>query len=618
MEKIININFQGRVIPIEETAYNRLKQYIDSLRTHFANEESSDEIINDIENRIAELFTERLKQGAPCIVSSDLNAVIDSIGRLEDIEAAEGEDSKGPQSSAPQQESAPIGRGRFFRNADDKVIAGVCSGIANRNGIDPAIVRVLFVLLFGALFWIYILLWIIVPSQSARSKVTRRLFRNPDDKVIAGVCGGLAAYFGMSARTVRLIFVLPFFLGIFFVGMHIMWWHWPWFFGHRLFTGSFGSTLFILYVILWIAVPYANSATDKMEMRGENIDINSIKAATQAKASSGTSGAPQYVSGFGRVIGILFKAFFLFLAGVIALSFFGVLIGLGFTGFVAIPFTDFLLDGWGQYMLTWSGIILFLGIPLLALVTWIVRRLIGVRSHRHYLGYVFAGLWLIGLVSIMALTGILLRSFSSRSMVEEACPMSQPTTGKLFVNVSGNGWSEFNHYHSRWFHNWDDDGTPFHVVNKDSLWLNNVKVKVARSDDSLYHIFETRISRGETAEDAKNLASHISFNINQQDSVISLPGGFTISNKDKFRNQQVLIVVEVPVGKQIQFDKDINRYSWYNININGRRNFYVERDWDNSYTYHSRGKYIMTPSGLQDTSHNSSRHFDNDEDDDDE
>jgi len=85
MEKIININFQGRVIPIEETAYNRLKQYIDSLRTHFANEESSDEIINDIENRIAELFTERLKQGAPCIVSSDLNAVIDSIGRLEDI-----------------------------------------------------------------------------------------------------------------------------------------------------------------------------------------------------------------------------------------------------------------------------------------------------------------------------------------------------------------------------------------------------------------------------------------------------------------------------------------------------------------------------------------------------
>src|ERR1700761_7431260 len=125
MEKIININFQGRVIPIEENAYNNLKQYIDSLRAHFAKEEGNDEIINDIENRIAELFSYRLKQGAPCIVNADLGAVIESIGRLEDIEAAEGEESIAmPKIPPTAAEPIPHVKGRFFRNADDKVIAG--------------------------------------------------------------------------------------------------------------------------------------------------------------------------------------------------------------------------------------------------------------------------------------------------------------------------------------------------------------------------------------------------------------------------------------------------------------------------------------------------------------
>ena len=76
MKKVININFQGRVIPIEETAYELLKQYVESLRIYFAKEEGRDEIINDIEGRIAELFSERLKSGVTCITDDDVNAVI--------------------------------------------------------------------------------------------------------------------------------------------------------------------------------------------------------------------------------------------------------------------------------------------------------------------------------------------------------------------------------------------------------------------------------------------------------------------------------------------------------------------------------------------------------------
>src|ERR1700744_473332 len=91
MKKIININFHSRVIPIEETAYEILQQYIASLRGYFANEEGRDEIISDIENRFAELFSETLKKGAPCITDADVNGIIPSMGRPEEFEGEDAE-----------------------------------------------------------------------------------------------------------------------------------------------------------------------------------------------------------------------------------------------------------------------------------------------------------------------------------------------------------------------------------------------------------------------------------------------------------------------------------------------------------------------------------------------
>src|ERR1700685_3206263 len=89
MKKIININFHSRVIPIEETAYEMLQQYIESLRRYFAREEGQDEIISDIENRFSELFADKLKKGAACITDDDVNSIIASMGRPEDFEADE-------------------------------------------------------------------------------------------------------------------------------------------------------------------------------------------------------------------------------------------------------------------------------------------------------------------------------------------------------------------------------------------------------------------------------------------------------------------------------------------------------------------------------------------------
>jgi phage shock protein PspC (stress-responsive transcriptional regulator) len=595
MEKIISINFHGRVIPIEEGAYNELKKYIDSLRGHFANEESSEEIIHDIEYRIAELFAEKLKSGISCIGKNELNAVIDSIGRLEDIEAAEQEETQSTGSTMPPPAYQPQ-KGRFFRNADDKMIAGVCSGIAIRSGIDPVIVRLLFVLLIGVISWIYILLWIIVPSKSFESNITRRLYRNPDNKMIAGVCSGLAVYFRVDKWIPRLIFALPLIVSIFSGSMHAMWW--PWGFGSSVFAGSFGSGMFIIYVVLWIALPYATTATDKLEMRGEKIDINSIKAATIANATAPVSRVHTAGSGLGRAIGLLFKAFFLFIAGIMALSLFGVLIGLLFAGMVAFPFTDFVLNSTGQYATAWTSLALFLGIPLLALITWLVRRMIGVRSHRHYLGYIFAGLWVIGLLGLITSVGIFADNFRYKSVVEEAYQIQQPSGNSLLINTELNSELETENGHNYWCADWEDDeDMPFRLVDKDQLWLRTVKINVAKSPDSFYHIYEHRISRGNTTNEARKRAQQISFGIQQLDSVITLPDGFAITTKDKFRNQQVILIVEVPLGKSVSFNENVNKYVWFNVNVDGRSNFNVEQnDYYNSYRNNST--YVMTSTGL--------------------
>src|SRR5829696_7418073 len=89
MKKIININLSGRVIPIEDAAYESLQRYIESLRRYFAAEEGRDEIINDIESRIAELMNDKVLKGADAVTESDIEEIINAMGRVEDFEAAE-------------------------------------------------------------------------------------------------------------------------------------------------------------------------------------------------------------------------------------------------------------------------------------------------------------------------------------------------------------------------------------------------------------------------------------------------------------------------------------------------------------------------------------------------
>lgn len=636
MKKVININFQGRVIPIEESAYDILKQYVDSLRKFFANEEGRDEIINDIEGRIAELFGESLKKGATCITEETVNGIIASMGRPEDFEGEEANvksqlGGEGQQSKSNFQYSAnDAPRGRLYRDDNDKLLGGVCSGVANYLRLDPTIVRLVLALiafLGGSGILLYILLWIILPSKPLVNTVsTKRLYRNPDEKVIAGVASGISAYFDIAVWIPRLIFVFPLVTGVISsIFRHSFWWDGDPFPG--IVFGSFGGTLFIVYAILWAVIPEANSASEKLEMRGERVDLNTIKNTIQedlegfksraekwggevsAKAQEFGSEVKQTFTDKGaqfgsemqfvakkskfsifKVFGFIFKAFFLFIAGVIAFALLVALLAFLVAGVGVFPLKNFFLEGFWQNFLAWSTLLLFLGVPVVAFTTWVIRRIMGVKSGNKSIGFTFAGMWVLGLISALTLAFLISENFNARAREKAELAIIQPASGKMIVTVPESKVKVY----GRWL---KLDGLI--SMTDDSLFLNNVRIHLIKSKDSLFHIESTKYSNGSDESAALRNIKEMNYGINQQDSTVYLDRGFSVQRGTKFRNQGVVITIQIPVGKRILIDKKVQRrLNHFSLN-NGRNDWDSDEDWNDYYGWDSDVEYIMTTGGLE-------------------
>jgi phage shock protein C len=185
MQRIIQITIAGRLIPIEEDAYMILKDYMNSLDRHFSGVEGKEEIIQDIESRIAELFGIRLQAGAHAVDKNDVVKLIDTLGPASALN--DGMDAKGnPVSHFPGAYTGPqqSGSRRLFRNPRDKMIGGVCSGVANYFDIDPVLVRLLFAIMFftaGIGLLAYIIAWIVIPAARTPEDLGYMSYGTPMD-----------------------------------------------------------------------------------------------------------------------------------------------------------------------------------------------------------------------------------------------------------------------------------------------------------------------------------------------------------------------------------------------------------------------------------------------------
>jgi phage shock protein PspC (stress-responsive transcriptional regulator) len=271
MKKNISINISGIIFHIEEDGYDSLRKYLDSISRYFASFEDSSEILADIESRIAEIFLSKLNEGKQVITAEDVKSLITTMGSVRDFQAAEEQEltpasggstrqeKEEPSSASEEEEKEPRTSAKpqqLLRDQKRKILGGVCSGIANYFEIDPVWIRLIFALLafaYGITVLVYIIMWIVVPGSFdlEEPKANKRMFRDGERKVIGGVSGGVAAYFGMDIIAVRLLFVL--------------------------FTIFFGVG-FIIYIVLWIALPEAVSITDRMEMQGQPVTLSNIES----------------------------------------------------------------------------------------------------------------------------------------------------------------------------------------------------------------------------------------------------------------------------------------------------------------------------------------------------
>jgi len=636
MKKIININLSGRVIPIEDSAYEKLQAYIESLRRYFIREEGRDEIINDIESRIAELMNEKIRKGASSVTDADVDEIIGSMGRPEDFQAAEDAEtiSTGSQSyqsrTASEEAFTPRKRNRLYRDSSDKILGGVCSGLANYMNVDPAIIRILFAIItfggFGFGVIAYLLLWIVLPSRDLEYYGGKRLYRNPGDRVFGGVASGIAAYFKRESWTIRLIFAAPILLSILLSLIS-----WPFYhegvFVPNVVFGSLSATFIFAYIILWIVLPEAHSDYQRMEMKGEKVDVHTIRqnvkdrakefsedvktsaqnlgnkakefADTRGKqfASEVRDAARRTSSGVGHVIGVLFKAFFLFIAGSIAFGLLVALMALIFGGIGIWPIKNFILDGFWQNAFAWGTLFLFLAVPVIALITWLIRRMMRVRSQNSYLGWIFGGLWTLGWISASLFAASMVNDFRMNNERRPPTQFSitQPVNNKMIVKVSepeieyGGSFS--------WIHI-DDRGFD---ITEDTVRMSNIKIRIEQSQDSSYHVEIKKYSHGRTIAEAEARAQKIGFNAAYKDSILDLGSGIAIDRDSKFRAQQVIVVIEVPVNKRIRFDGTVDKLRTLSIRTNRYKPWHrysdFDMNWDEYFDYETDVDYVMGKDG---------------------
>jgi len=312
MKKNISINLQGLIFHIEEDGYEVLSRYLAEVKAHFSGYRGHEEIVADIEGRIAELFAARTSPLKQIITLEDVQAMVAKMGRVSDFQSADeaeeeeealaggpaaytsyadgGSATAGPAAAAAATEEGPR---RLYRDMANRKIAGVAAGVARYFAVNPLWVRLGFLLALltrpllnsifhfdGSVFrfegfdlgWmafiVYVVLWIALPKRydgvpADEDPTFRKLYRDTDTGKVGGVSAGLAAYFKVDVVAIRIAFLVLLFAG--------------------------GSAVPI-YIILWILLPEAKTVSDKMRMRGDAVTLSGIDNNLRNTAFSAESG----------------------------------------------------------------------------------------------------------------------------------------------------------------------------------------------------------------------------------------------------------------------------------------------------------------------------------------
>ena len=313
MKKTLTVNLGGTVYHIDDDAYRLLDDYLSNLKHFFRKQEGAEEIVNDIEIRIAELFAEKVSAGKQVITIADVEEIIARVGKPEDFGVSDDE-------SEPHKKEQTASSGQGY----------------------------------------------------TRTTTARRLFRDPDNKLLGGVASGLAAYFDWDITLVRILMIVLLFV--------------PY------------CPMIILYIIGWIIIPEARTAAEKLSMRGEAVTIENIGKTVTDGFERVADGVNNFVNSdkprtFLQKVGDVFVTIAAIILKIFLVALYEMLPAIDWTPIATISPVMTLLG-------TISGIAL-IAIPLGAFLYTIMRQLFHWSPMGTGLKWSLFILWVLGLVIVI-------------------------------------------------------------------------------------------------------------------------------------------------------------------------------------------------------------------------
>ena len=492
MNKTININLANTLFHMDEDAYNKMRRYLDTVKRSFANTTGSDEILADIEARIAELFYEKLKNERQVITIKEVDEVIAIMGQPEDYMVDEDIFEDEPRT-----------------------------------------------------------------KNTSRLNRVKKLYRDVEHKYVAGVSSGLAHYLGISSLWIRILWII-------------------------LTIGS-GGGFILLYGLFWILIPKASTTAEKLDMRGENVNISTIErkvkegfddVADRVKSvdydkvgDTVKKGGKTFFDTLGDIIMFLFKVFGKFIGILLiiigASTLIGLFIGLlsvGVMDMVNVPGIDFynLLNSsnlpiWLVSLLAFFAI----GIPFFFLLYLGLKILVtNLKSIGNIAKFSLLGLWLI---SILFLT-----IFGIREAASHAYPGSTTSESELYfekptdtLNINLLAFDDDRDRQMRMGNmivTHDDDGNKI-LVSRD------VRLRLKKSKDSLFRMEIRKEANGPSFARAKEIAGQINYSYDLEGNTIELNDFLETSADSKLNDQEVRASLFIPVGTILKYDNGTSR-SW--------------------------------------------------------
>jgi len=506
MNKTVNINLAGIFFHIDEDAFLKLKNYLDAIKHSFTDSQGRDEIIQDIEARIAELFAEKRETDKQVIGMREVDAVIEIMGQPEDYKV------------------------------DDDIFEDEETTHSSYSNTKH--------------------------TEAKTEKRNKKLYRDPDNSYISGVSSGLGHYFSIDPVWVRIIFIIT--------------------------TIITSGTFLLVYLIFWIVMPEALTTAEKLEMRGEPINISNIERKVkegfdsvadkmkdvdyQKYGKKVNSGATNFFKSLGNAVVTLLKVFVKFIGILIVLFAGSGLIGLLFTllsvgtfGLFDAPWIDY-VEMANIGIPIWLGSLLIFfaaGIPIFFLFILGLKILVtNLRSIGTPVKLGLLGLWLIS-IFVIAFLGVRQateRAFEGEVIETKTLPISANDT--LFLAMQGDN------FYGNTLRRDSDMEIKFDKNSEKILYSRDIRLIVKSTRDTVAKLEITKGAEGKSYQVAKERAAAINYSTNFSNNTLTLDGFFTTPAETMFSDQEIMIVLYLPEGTTLLAEENTASYH-LNYSYNG-------------------------------------------------